>query len=283
MQTFLIFLLLTSAGFSQLIIGLKPEKDQFLAHEPVKLTLSITNRAGKAITLQGFDRKNWLDFNLYSQDGNLLAYRGDAPAFKAVKIAAGQTVQKKIEISEFYNLSRFGRCRAEAFVKLPNSETALGSRNVQFIITSGRTIFSQRIGLPNTGSARKYEVIQFNGKSNTQVYVKVTNEYTGNVTSCKPLSVIQTFRTPKAAIDKQNNLHLLYLITPTLYIHHAVTPTGNIVKRDYHKQGSFGEPRLESFANGDVKVAGTVPVDPKKEKKAVESQRKASDRPKVTY
>ena len=283
MRTILTFLLLTSAAFSQLIIGLKPDKDQFVAHEAVTLTLSITNRAGKTITLQGHDRKNWLDFNLYNQEGNLLPYKGAAPTFKAVKIAAGQTVQKKIEISDFYNLTRFGNFKAQALVKLPNSNSAISSKNVLFLITNGRTLFSQKIGLPNTGSARKYEVIQFNGSKTTEIYVKTTNEYTGRVTSCEALSAIQTFRDPKAALDKHNHLHLLYLITPTLYIHHVVAPTGSVIKRNYHKQGAYGSPRLESFSNGEVKVAGTIPVDPNKAKKAASEQRKASDRPKVTF
>ncbi len=191
---------------------------------------------------------------------------------------------KKIPISEYYDLSRFGRYRAVAYVKILGSDRdAFRSPHQQFLITSGRTIFSQKIGLPNTSNARKYDVIMFNGSDISEIYVKIVNDYTGQTISCKALSPIQTFRDPKAALDRNNNLHLLYLVTPTLYIHHVVTPTGKIVKRNYHKQGAIGEPRLDSFANGEVKVAGTVLYDPKKARKEAAKQKKLSDRPNFVY
>ncbi len=46
---------------AQLVVNMKPEKDQFVAHEEVNLVLTITNRAGKTLTLRGHKRQNWLD------------------------------------------------------------------------------------------------------------------------------------------------------------------------------------------------------------------------------
>ena len=133
-------------------------------------------------------------------------------------IAAGQTVKKKIRLSDYYDLTKYGRFQAIAYVKLPGqSQGAMRSNNTQFLVTSGRTLFSQKIGLPNTANARKYEVINFNGADKTEIYVRITNEYTGRVIACAALSTYVTFREPKAALDGKNNLHLLYLITPTLF------------------------------------------------------------------
>ncbi len=269
---------------AQLTVDFQADKDQYVVHENVDYTLSITNRAGKTITLKGEKRLNWLDINVKNQGGELLPYKRDKPTFKAVVIAAGQTVEKKIRLSDYYDLTKFGRYQAIAYVKLPDqNQSAMSSNNTQFLVTSGRTLFSQKIGLPNTANARKCEVINFNGSEDTELYVRITNEYTGQVIACAALSKYVTFREPKAALDRQNNLHLLYLITPTLYTHVVVTPTGKIAKRNYHRQGAVGEPRLESFANGEVKVAGTIPHDPRKARQEKEQERKASDRPKLIY
>lgn len=283
MKSLLTLLLLSLLSSAQLVIELKPEKSQYVAHEDVNLILTITNRAGKQLTLAGEGRNNWLNINVYNQGGDLIPYRHKFPAFKAVIVAAGQTVQRTLTISDFYDLSSFGRYRATAFVAIPKADATVRSKYSQFLVTSGRTLFSQRVGMPNTPNSRKYEVINFNGSEKTEIYVRITNDYTGQVTSCQALSTFTSFRKPQAALDRSNNLNLFYLITPTLYTHVIVTPTGKIAKRNYHRAGAIGEPRLEAFANGDVKVAGTIPFDPTARKKEIDQQRKASDRPNLVF
>ena len=275
----LLFPLLSLICSAQINISLKPSKDQFVAHEPVTAILTITNRAGKTIRLQGEGRRNWLDINIHSQNGNLLTYSGDPPTYKAVIIPAGQTVQKTITLSHDYDLTRYGRYRTTAYVKIPNSQESVRSKVSQFTITTGRVLFSQKVGLPETGNARVYDVIKFNGSQKSEIYVRITNDYTKQILSCQALSPIVNFREPKAALDRNNHLHLLYMITHTTYVHMVVNPSGQIVKRNFHKQGALGEPRLEAFAAGDVKVAGTIPFDPVKERKEALKDRNLSERP----
>lgn len=278
MKTLLFYFLTLILSSAQLIVKVQPVKDQFVAHEDVVISLSITNRAGKTMTLRGDNNKNWLSINLKNQSGEILPYINGNPAFKAVVLPVGQTVEKKFVMNGIYDVTRYGRYSVQANIKLPGDTTnSIPSNSDQFLITAGRTLFSQRVGLPNTANERKIEVIKFNGSKKAAIYVKITNEYNGEVESCKALSTIVPFSDPKGALDKNNSLHLLYLIRPDLYTHVVVSPTGKIVKRSYHKHGAIGDPRLDSFEDGSVQVGNTVPWDPTSD--GAGNTRKASERP----
>jgi len=280
MKNALLLLLFCLPAMAQLNIVMKPTKTQFVAHEDVTIGLSITNRAGKTITLKGEGLANWLNIDVRDNNRNLLSYKGSAPTFKAVKIAAGATVQKSIQISDFYDLSRYGNYSIVAYVTLPgDTNEAVRSNSSRFTVTNGRVLATQKIGMPGTATARRYEVIKFNGDKRADIYVKITNDYSKKVTSCQSISQIINHSDPKIAIDRSNNLHLLYMITHSTYVHHVITPTGKISKRNFHKPGAYGDPRLVAFAKGDVKVAGTTPYDPAKARKAALEGKKLSDRP----
>ena len=280
MKTILILLALTLQAVAQLNVSIKPTKKQFVAHEDVTLTLSITNRAGRTVTLQGKQMINWLNLNIYDQNRSMLPYREKAPNYKALVIPAGGTSTKTLNISDWYDLSRYGNYSITADVSLPgNTNDAVRSNSSRFTITNGRVLATQKIGMAGTASARKYEVIKFNGDSKTDIYVKITNDYTQQVMSCKAISQTIPYKEPKIALDSSNNLHLLYLITHQTYVHHVIAPTGKISKRSYHKPGAYGDPRLIAFAKGDVKVAGSIPFDPVKAKKEALENRQLSDRP----
>lgn len=284
MRAFITLTLLATQAFAQLIISAKPEKTEFIAHEDVNYILTISNRSGRSLDLHGTGKKNWLDFNVYDQSGDLLSYKTGIPIIKSTTIASGQTISKKITLSDHYDVSRHNRYKVVAFVKLPgDNDISTRSKYSSFLVTSGSPLFTQHIGLQNTNEARKYEVFSFSGNGETEIYLRITNEYTGGVHFCKSLSQYVPFRKPQASLDANNNLHILYLITPTLYIHQSISPTGEIIKRNYHKPGAVGEPRLVSFANGEVLVAGTIPFDPVKAEKEAKKQKKLSDRPNINY
>jgi len=71
----------------------------------------------------------------------------------------------------------------------------------------------------------------------------------------------------------------LYLGNPTIFVHAIVTQDGRMDKPKYIKVGSSGDPRLVSFANGQVAVSGGIPYDPVKAAAARNKIRKATDRP----
>lgn len=281
MKSYLLSFFLLSAliSLAQINVGIKCADDQFIAHEDVMVKLTITNRAGKTIRLQAQNNLNWLDVIIRDSQGNVQVPLR-MPAFKTATIPAGQTITKEINLSQFYDLTRFGRYRVNAIVRMKGQlRDGFSSNSDGFLITTGRVLFSQKIGVPRTETARQYEVMNFTGGDYEKLYVKITNNFNGRVIACRSMGKVILYENPNAALDGNNNLHVLYLITPTLYTHVSMSPTGAILKRQYHKRGAVGRPRLEAFGNGEVKVAGSVPFDPAKAKRERNKQRKLSDRP----
>lgn len=276
----LLYCLLCLSGIAQINVSSKPTKPQFVAHESVGIVISLTNRTGTEVILKGSGLENWLNINIYDSKRNLLPYVGGKPAFKGVRIPAGQSVKKVINLSQFYDLTRYGTYNYTVSVKLPgNTKQAVQSTSRQISITNARVIAKQKIGVPGTPSARTYEVLRLNGKDRAYMYVKITNDQNGRVVVCRQLSQVNLTREPSIAVDGKSDLHLVYKIKNDIYIHLVVDPTGKNKTHSYHKRGAFSEPSLITFANGDVKVTGNVPYDPEAERKKAEEGRKLSERP----
>ena len=277
---FTLLFLLTLQAFAQITVVSKPVKSQFVSHEQVYIDIAITNRTGRSITLKGSGLDNWLNVNIYDQQQRLLPYVASAPAFKSVVIPIGETMKKRLNISQYYDLTRYGRYSYSISVRIPGPTNQVAiSPSKRFMVTNARVIASQKIGIPGTTSARTYEVMRHNGDKHSSIYVKLTNDFTNKVMACSVLSPIVNSEPPKFALDASNDLHLLYLVTQTTFAHHVISPTGQIKKREYHKAGAYEKPRFITFSKGEVKVAGTVPYDPKKARKEADKERKASDRP----
>ena len=76
---------------------------------------------------------------------------------------------------------------------------------------------------------------------------------------------------------------MLYLATPEFYVHARIDVNGKFLGRDLHKRGAGGDPRLMSFADGSVQVAGSIRYDAQAEAAARAKIRKISERPPYTY
>ncbi len=280
MRPLIIILALVSSLHAQLNISLKPVKSQFVAYEDIAVEISITNRSGRTLFFKGAKRSNWLDFDITDQHGDLLPYNGEPPVYQALELHAGQTLKRKITISNSYDLTRYGKYRVSAYVKLPGQDgMALKSQSSSFLVSNGRVLYNQSIGMSQNNTARTYQVMVFNGSERSDIYTKIIDSDTKQVYSCQPLSQVIMTKTPSAALDANNNLHLLYLITQLTYTHVVVDPTGKIIKRSYHKPGAVNDPSLLSFADGSVTVTGSIPFDPFAQQKKKATERKLSDRP----
>ena len=274
------FALSVICASGQIIVQVKPAFRQYVAHEDVTVEVSVTNRAGKGLTFQGSKRLNWLELHVTNQEGRVLVPIDRNHVFPSVKIAAGQTMTRQVLLSDFFDLTRYGSYQVYAVVRLPGvDDEGFSSRTEKFVVTTGRKLFSQKIGLGNDGSDRQFEVMTFNGPEKSKLYVKISRFDGNQVLSCEPVGDYVGYFKPQASLDQKNNLNLLFLTTPVIYSHVVVTPSGKMIKRAYHKEGAFGKPRLLAFGNGEVKVAGSVPYDPKKAREARTRETKLSDRP----
>ncbi len=130
---------------------------------------------------------------------------------------------------------------------------------------------------------REYQVLTFTDSRKTYLYIKVVDNTTGQPLQTYALGEVLLFRKPEATVDRDQRIHILFLSTPSVWSHIVVDSDGKVVSRDFHKRGAASDPRLVTFGNGEVLVAGSVPYDPVAEREARSKAHKISERPNVVY
>jgi hypothetical protein len=135
----------------------------------------------------------------------------------------------------------------------------------------------------STSQTREYRVLTYSGDQKTSLYVQILDGRTGMPYTTYALGDALMFRRPMTTLDRQQRLHVLYLASPSVWVHACVDNQGRLVSRDLHKRGPVSDPSLTTTADGKVQVAGSIPYDPKAEERALKNTHKLSDRPPYVF
>lgn len=270
---------------AQIRLSMKMSASQYVAHEPVLATVTITNHAGRDLLIfsEGVGRGSisWLDFSV-SSGRNSLTPRTKL-SFKAVTIPAGRSISKTIDLTGLYRVTEAGNFRAFATVRLPDGGGAFNSNSVPFNVTKGKMVFQQRVGDPKGRSVREFQLSIHNSSQKSSLYAHVIDIRTGRTLQAFRMGDLISYKKPKARVDRKNVLHVLYLAAPNTYAHGRVTPDGKYLGTVYFKPAPGSKPALATFGSGDVVVSGGITYDPKAERQQRGQIRKLSERPALTY
>ena len=279
-------LIASSVASAQLSVHLRLERKQYLKFEPVHAYVTITNRSGQELTLQSRGRDNitlsWLDFRVRDSSGTELSRLTNA-VFRAVKIPAGRSVVRKVNLSGLFGLTRANSYSVMALVREGDVQapTVYQSARARFAVHNGGKLFTQPFGAPGTPyPKREYQVLRFNDGESTSIYASVLNKANNSSISTFRLSKALFFTKPRIALDRKNQLHILYLANPSVFVHAIVNRDGKMTGTKYYKRGATGAPTLARFASGDIKVRGGIHYDPKKEAAIRDQSRRITERPK---
>ncbi|SHK47661.1 hypothetical protein SAMN02745181_3882 [Rubritalea squalenifaciens DSM 18772] len=260
-------LLLSQTVFGQLSATLKANRDQFVAFEPVNMTVNITNLSGKPLTLQNRTNQPWIEFFVRDHTGRNVLSTKDV-AYSPVSIGTGQTVASTFTLNNSFNLTNPGSYSVLAVIRMPGEGDRKGTptQSTHFTVTRGVTAWSQSVGVPGTaGDQRKYRLITFSGDKYPELYIQVEDQKRGRMLATHSLGRHITFRKFQTSLDRQNNLHVLFHTSPSVACHTVINPAGRTIERTYHKNSATGVPRLLPTTSGNVSVVNSIPYDPQKE------------------
>lgn len=268
----------------QLGASLTLDKKIYLAGEPVIATVTVTNHAGRELTFASDGRFQWLDFIIKKTSGSPVSPRG-RQMFGAMKIKAGETLARKVDLTQHFQLSKPGNFAIVAVIHPPGEAVQGTSTNrVVFSQNPGRVIWSQKVGVTVGGSqTRDFRLIQFSGEQKTFLYAQIADDSTGHLVRTFMLGSMLTLRRPLTTIDRSQRMHVMFLHTPTLWVHCVVSTDGKLVARQIHQRAATGDPRLITLGTGEVRVVNSIPYDPKAAAKERQKVRKATDRPNISY
>lgn len=272
------------AAQAQLSTSLRLNKRQYVAGEPVIAVITITNHAGRQLDFVSDGRTQWLDFLIKDRFGEPVTPRS-RNKFGRMSIKAGESLARQFDLSEYYHLDEPGNFTTSAMVRIPgNTESGSSTNRVLFNQSPGVPYWSQKVGIPGkSGMTREFRVLNFSGDEKAQIYAQIIDGRTGQNVRTFLLGDVLMLRRPLATVDRQQRMHVMFLATPTMWVHYQIDTDGKVVDRQIHQRGSQGDPQLLTFADGTVRVTNSIPYDPKAAAAAKSKIRKASDRPPVTY
>lgn len=269
---------------AQIGVQLNSAQNQYLNGESVIIDVLLTNHTGADLTLQNSNGLSWLEFVVRrANDDVVTPLRGNL--FQSVKITTGQTVVKKINLSQLFHFKEAGNYRVSCVVRMTGDvSTGFTSNRLTFSVSNARADWSQKVGVPGQlGVAREYRLTNFTNSSKTQLYAQIIDDRTATPIQTLCFGEALLFRKPQAAVDRQQNLHVLYLANPQFYVHTQININGQLLNRELHQRGAGGDPQLMTFADGSVKVMNSILFDAKAAEAARRKIRKLTDRPSYTY
>lgn len=283
LKTFLLLMLAAHAANAQISATLRLNKSQYVAGEPVVAILTITNHAGRELAFHGDGRRGWLDFNVRNRNGRPVSLRAGQD-FGAMRIAAGQTLQREVNLADHFILHEQGNFSVAATIRSLGDTTINAITNrVIFTQNPGRLYWSQKVGVPNRNNqTREFRVLQFAGNQRSQLYAQVI-DHSGTPLRTFNMGDALSIRKPSVTVDRNQRMNVLFLATPAMWVHYVIDIDGNVVSRDIHQRTSHGDPGLVTFADGSVQVSNSLLYDPKAAAAARAKIRKISERPAVVY
>ena len=287
MKTYLTLLILTLSTFvalGQVSVTIKVDRRQYLEHEPVTAVVTVTNRSGRELDftsrLEGKIAHSWLDFSMRDSGGRGMARRHHK-VFQRAVIPAGRSMSRRVNLSGMFNVAKVGNFAVTAHVRRPGlDEVSYTSNSGHFTVGSGTKLHRVPFGVPDSPvTKRQYNVVTFNDGKKTSIYAQVMDINAGRSISTFRLSEYLGFVKPQIALDGKNQLHILYLADPEIFVHATVNQDGRHTGTKYFKRAGGRNPRFVTFTDGSLVVSGAIPYDPAKAAKDQPKARRASERP----
>ncbi len=281
----IVLLLFATSSHAQLDVRVEIERANYVSYEAIPATVTITNTSGADIVLGGPNGTPWLNFIINYESGKPVAGLANISA-NPMMCRAGETLQRRYNLPRFYHLIDSGGYVIKASVYFADLSRWVNSRPARFTVTlAPKPRWEKTVALPANhkmvGKYRRYQVFYFNDIHRSYIYSRVIDESTGAIIQTMPLSYVEADRTFQPAIDLSQNLHILYLGSPKIWVHMIINPDGGVVSQKFRKQ-TQGEVTLVTQRGGLLAIAGGEPYDPT-EKKPVSpgpaSVKRLSDRP----
>jgi hypothetical protein len=257
---------LAASGQAQIQVELKFKRLQYIAHEPVTATLRITNLAGRDIELRDEGSHRWFGFEVNAREGRLLApLKQDAPE-PALRIDAGKTVTRKVNLTPLFPVQDFGAYHVRANVYFADLNKFFYSQTKVFQVADARPIWQKTVGVPagkpGAGEMRTYSLLSNRFPDHTSLYVRVENKNNGIVYTTYSLGRVIAYDEPQAELDSANQLHVLHCAAPRSWAYSHIGLNGELLLRSTFMETKT-RPRLRRTADGAIAVSGgmrDVPV-----------------------
>jgi len=263
----LLWLACMGVSNAQINATLRFPHETYLASEQVVVTLTVTNLAGRDITLKGgVTEESWCLVQVNAMRGQTPSYRSNPPMIPPLFIPAGETVSRTIPLHEFFELPSTGQYRAKVSISYGSSRTQFVTPAAFFSMDPGHKIWSTTVGVPegqqNAGAPRVFSVLSLQRREGMFLYAKLENQEDGMHFPPYFLGRMLAAVAPQMQIDRDNNLYVLHASSDDTYILSQVDVasgrSGQAVYRS--KTPRAGRPSLSRQPDGKLAISGGIRV-----------------------
>jgi hypothetical protein len=266
----LVLLWLASADscLAQISATLRLAHETYLAGEPVVATLTVTNQAGRDITLKGgVTEDSWCLVQVNAMRGEAPVHRTDPPVIPPLFIPAGETVSRTLPLNDFFDLPTTGQYRTKISISFGSNRSQFVTPTAFFNVDPGHKIWSTSVGVPdgqeNGGVPRLFSVLSLQRREGMFLYAKLENQRDGSYYPPYFLGRMLSAVGPQMQIDRDNNLYVLHAASDDTYILSQVdVSTGRSGQAVYRsKTPRAGRPSLQRQPDGKLTISGGIRVN----------------------
>ncbi len=263
MKTIILALLFSLAwlpgAVGQLLVEVRLEKEQYLAGEALPVSVRVINRSGQTLKLG--DEADWLTFSVESRDSFIVSKNGEAPVLGEFTLENSKVGTKRVDLAPYFALTRTGRYRITASVRIRQWAAQATSPPKDFDIVEGTKIWTREFGVPTGGAnlppeMRRYTLLQANLlRSEIRLYFRLSDANQSELLKVFSLGQMVSFGRPEAEMDGRSRLHVLHQNGAHTSLYTVLSPDGEVVTQQLY---DFFETRarLRLDREGNISVAG---------------------------
>lgn len=251
------FLLGASAAQAQIEVSVKLNRHLYIEYEPIIATVTINNFAGRDVTLEDVGGKQWFNMEVYSGGGTQISPYDPDYQLKPLHMAAGETVKRQIDLSPLFPIREMGPHRVRANIYFAEADKYVGSVPAQFDLTDGKVIWRQDVGVPGSREMRQLTLLTHRLPDRMLLYARVRDEANNVVYTTQQLGrLLVSGREPQAAIDGQNQLHVLQNAAPKTYLYTVIGLDGQRLQQKVYTENARSHMVIAKAADGSIALRG---------------------------
>lgn len=206
---FLVLLGFTNHGITQVQVQITRPRVNYLLYEPVVLEVVVKNQGGRVLNLREQQGKSWLRF-LVKRSNGMLARQVQEFFLPPLDLEPGDAARFKFDLMPYYGIRELDSYEVTALVQAPDIEGDFTSPKVVFSVVRGRSIWNERIGLPDTNEQRTYSLVSQLVEDRIALYAQIESEDKNTVLLCKPLDFLMSGEAPQSEIEIGKSWHVLF-------------------------------------------------------------------------
>jgi hypothetical protein len=258
---FLLACALACAGTAsaQITVGISIKERFHIVHEQIVATVSLTNLAGRDITLSDTPQYQWFSFRITTGDDRVILPRDLHYKLLPLSVKAGETVKRSVDLHELYDISELGTFKIQANIYSDGLDKFFSSRPTFAEVTDGRTLWKKAVGvpegMPGAGQTRVFTLLSHTRGESSLLYARVQDQDDGSVYCTFPIGRLLDGMPPQAEFDSANNLYVLQATGSRAYTLTKITPNGKFAGQTNYTAPK-GRPNLRRTPEGALQIVG---------------------------